>query len=138
MTLMVPFVSLCFAVAVGAFVLALPLKGTRAGSFLLRTAGVTFLLALLPSLLVGFTGGALVSPGRSGGSGGPETVLAGVGLLTLLVLGAYAALWIRKRLGPKQRDAWGDYISQKSSGKQVIDRSAEKVRGRAAVDDELF
>ncbi|MRR11972.1 hypothetical protein EG835_05765, partial [bacterium] len=60
---MTSFITLCFAVAVGAFVLALPLKGTRAGSFLFRTAGVTFLLALLPSLLVGLTGGALVSPG---------------------------------------------------------------------------
>lgn len=135
MTPVVAFVSLCFAVAVGTFVLALPLKGTRGGSFLFRTAGVAFLLALLPSLLVGLTGSALVP---SGGSGGPETALAGIGLLALLVLGAYAALWIRKRLGPKQRDAWGDYISQKSSGKQVIDRSAEKVRSRAAVDDGLF
>lgn len=134
---MATLITLCFAVAVGAFVLALPLKGTRAGSFLARTAGAAFVLALLPSLLVGLTGGALDSPGRSGGSGGPGTALAGIGLLTLLVLGAYAALWIRKRLGPKQRDAWGDYISQKSSGKQVIDRSAEKVRSRA-VDDGLF
>lgn len=134
---MATLITLCFAVAVGAFVLALPLKGTRVGSFLFRTAGAAFVLALLPSLLVGFTGGALVSPGRSGGSGGPETALAGIGLLTLLIFGAYAALWIRKRLGPKQRDAWGDYISQKSSGKQVIDRSAEKVRSRA-VDDGLF
>lgn len=130
-------ITLCFAVAVGAFVLALPLKGTRVGSFLFRTAGAAFALALLPSLLVGLTAGALVSPGRSGGGGRPETALAGIGLLTLLVLGAYAALWVRKRLGPKQRDAWGDYISQKSSGKQVIDRSAEKVRSRA-VDDGLF
>ncbi len=135
---MATLITLCFAVAVGAFVLALPLKGTRVGSFLFRTAGAAFVLALLPSLLVGLTAGALVAPGRSGGSGGPETALAGIGLLTLLIFGAYAALWIRKRLGPKQRDAWGDYISQKSSGKQVIDRSAEKVRSRAAVDDEFF
>lgn len=132
---MTTLIGLCFTVAVGAFVLALPLKGTRVGSFLFRTAGVAFLLALLPSLLVGLTGSALVSPG---GSGGAENALAGVGLLALLVLGAFAVLWLRKRFGPKQRDAWGEYISQKSSGKQVIDRNAEKVRGRAAVDDELF
>ncbi|MCL4810720.1 MAG: hypothetical protein KJ062_23420 [Thermoanaerobaculia bacterium] len=132
---MATLITLCFAVAVGAFVLALPLKGTRAGAVLLRTAGVAFLLALLPALLVGLTGNALVPSGRGGGA---ENALAGIGLLTLLILGAYAALWIRKRFGSKQRDAWGEYISQKSSGKQVIDRNAEKVRSRAAVDDGLF
>ena len=131
---MTTLIALCFAIAVGAFVLALPLKGTRVGTFLFRTAGAAFALALLPSLLVGLTGSALVP---SGGSGGAENALAGVGLLVLLALGAFAVLWVRKRFGPKQRDAWGDYISQKSSGKQVIDRNAVASR-RGDAGDGLF
>lgn len=110
---MATLITLCFAVAVGAFVLALPLKGTRAGSFCFRTAGVAFVLALLPSLLAGLTGVAV-----SGGGG--ASILTWIGGITLVALAAYTTLAIRKRLKPG-RDAWSQYVAQKSAGKQPLD-----------------
>lgn len=110
---MAAIISLCFAVAVGAFVVALPLKGTRVGSFLFRTAGVAFTLALLPSLLTGLTGVTFSGSGDA-------SILAWIGGLTVVACTAYVILAIRKRLKPG-RDAWSQYVAQKSAGKQPLD-----------------
>lgn len=110
---MAAIISLCLAVAVGALVLALPFRGTRVGSFLFRTAGVAFTLALLPSLLAGLTGVAI-------SGGGDVSILAWIGGLTVVAITAYVILAIRKRLKPG-RDAWSQYVAQKSAGKQSLD-----------------
>jgi uncharacterized membrane protein YfcA len=109
---MTTFISMCFAVAVAAFVLALPCTGTRVGRFCYRTAGVAFTLALLPALVTGLAGVTL--SGRDEAS-----ILAWIGGLTLVALAAYAALAVRKRLKPG-RDAWSQYVAQKSAGKQPL------------------
>lgn len=57
-------IRLLFAVAVGAFVLSLPIHMTALGATLRRIAGFCFFLALVPSIVVGpfFPGGVEAHP----------------------------------------------------------------------------
>jgi hypothetical protein len=112
---MATLISLSLAAAVALFVLSLPFGGLAIGKTLRRGALLCFLVAFLPALLSGLVVGA-GGIGRGSGVG----VLEGIGLLTVLALGAYAVLAIRKRLQPG-RDAWSQYVSQKSAGKQPLD-----------------
>lgn len=60
----IAMIRLIFALAVGAFVLSLPIHMTALGATLRRIAGFCFVLALVPSLVVGlfFPGGVEAHP----------------------------------------------------------------------------
>ena len=120
------------ALACALFVLSLPLGSTGIGVTLRRWAGVCFLASLLPSLLIGLGREALGGRGTAGSSsfGSDLGCLAFAVLLSVL---AFAVLEIRKRLRSSSRDAWSEYVSQKSSGKQPIIR-----REPPPPDDSLF
>jgi hypothetical protein len=57
-------IALLFALAVASFVLSLPIAKTALGATLRHVAGVCFVLALLPSIILG-----LFFPARAGGAG---------------------------------------------------------------------
>jgi hypothetical protein len=81
-------IRLLFAAAVGLFVLSLPIHATALGSSLRRAAGFCFVLALVPSIVMGLffaDGGAHTSV--------PSVPLV-VGVV-VLILAAYVALRIR-------------------------------------------
>ena len=111
---MATLISLCLAAAVALFVLSLPFGGLGIGKAMRRGALLFFLVALLPALVSG-----LVLGQRGAGGGSGLGVLEGIGLLTVVSVGAYAALAIRRRLKPG-RDAWSQYVAQKSAGKQPL------------------
>ena len=90
-------IRLLFAIAVGAFVLSLPIHMTALGASLRRAAGFCFTLALVPSIVVGlfFPGGVEAHP-----------FVAGF-IVALLVVTAYWILHLRSVLlsGSKPRSA---------------------------------
>jgi hypothetical protein len=111
---MATVISLCLAAAVALFVLSLPFGGLGIGKAMRRGALLFFLVAFLPALVSG-----LVLGGRGAVGGAGLGVLEGIGLLTVVSVGAYVALAIRRRLKPG-RDAWSQYVAQKSAGKQPL------------------
>lgn len=78
-------IRLLFAIAVGSFVLSLPIHMTGLGASLRRVAGVCFVLALLPALLCG-----LFLPG--GVEAHPFAVAM---MLVIVVVAAYAVIRFR-------------------------------------------
>jgi hypothetical protein len=81
-------IRILFAVAVGLFVLSLPVHMTSLGASLRRGAGFCFTLALVPSIVIGlfFPGGVAAHPVATG------VILIG------LVVGAYGILNLRARV----------------------------------------
>lgn len=120
-------IALLIAAACVAFVLSLPISSTTAGQTLRRWAGLLFLLALAPALFMGLLGemGRTVGAPHIGGPG-PGDVLSTVFGLALLAPLAYGILQLRKRLRPKNRDAWADFVDRKAAGKRVVDPKAAK------------
>lgn len=116
---MAPLVRLSFVLACTFFVLSLPLG--PAGKGLRKAAAFLFLLALTPALVVGLATGGAQGPGWNA----PDLdFLEWIGLFTVLSVTAAGILAIRKRLGRQGRDAWSEWVSQRSSGKQPIERPA--------------
>jgi len=78
-------IRLLFAVAVGAFVLSLPIHMTALGAGLRRIAGFCFVLALVPSIVVGlfFPGGVEAHPFVAGA------------VVVVLVIAAFGVLHLR-------------------------------------------
>ncbi|MEK6371191.1 MAG: hypothetical protein AABO58_00710 [Acidobacteriota bacterium] len=90
-------IRLLFAAAVGLFVVSLPIYGTALGASLRRAAGFCFVLALVPSIVMGlfFPDGAAIHP-----------VALSVAVAVLVVV-AYVALRIRAavKTGAKGKSA---------------------------------
>ena len=117
---MAEVVGLALAGACLLFVLSLPLGKGETATTLRRWAGVLFVLALAPSLVVGIAGSG-TRPTTSGGFGVVDA-LALVGGLGLAGLAAWGALEVRARFRRGKRDAMSDYFSQRSTGKRPVER----------------
>lgn len=116
---MATLIAWAFALGCALLVLSLPLSMTAVGRGLRRAGCFVLLLALSPALIVGL----LAGNGPSGaGRGASLNILEWIGLATVLSLGAAATLAIRKRLTRPGRDAWSEWVSQRSSGKQPLNR----------------
>ena len=124
-------IALLFALAVACFVLSLPVGTTKLGATLRQAAGVCFVLALLPSLVIG-----LFFPSHSGqthaGSPGPPpsaadqltASLSCFGALVLLSLGAYAVLSVRKRFRKPKKEPW-EVLFSRGGGKKRVRTDAD-------------
>lgn len=102
---MTTLIGACLTVATLLFVLSLPLGASAAGQALRRWAGVLFLAALAPSVACGLFAQAV---GRGGGQ--PPSfigILAGIGVLAILSVGAYIVLAVRGRVRSKRRNTQG-------------------------------
>jgi len=109
------------------FAVSLPVSGTGLGRTLRRWALFCFVLALAPSVFVGACRQVAASTGGSGGDVGGASLLGALAVLSVL---AYAILKLRARFLRPTRDAWSDYVGQRSAGKRVVDD-----RDRAGRDD---
>lgn len=103
---------------------SLPFGKSGVGRALRQWALAAFLGALLPSVACGLL--RQTSPGGGAGrpGGSPLGALLGLAFLSLL---AYVILKVRARLARPARDAWTEYVGQRSSGKRVVD---DRDRGR--------
>jgi predicted permease len=84
-----------------------------------RVAGALFLLAFLPSLFFGI----ITAPPHQGSGAplsSPANALAMIGGLVVLSVIAYGVLAIRKRLKRSPKDAWGEFVGLRSSGKRPV------------------
>ncbi len=121
-------IALLFALAVASFVLSLPIAKTNLGAKLRQVAGVCFVLALLPSLIVG-----LFFPSQASRAGGVPpaststpgdqlaTGLSCVGALVLLSILAYVVLAVRTRLRKPKKEPWEMFFSR-GGGKKRVER----------------
>lgn len=121
-------IALLFALAVASFVLSLPIAKTNLGAKLRQIAGLCFVLALLPSLLVGLffpshAGRPGAVPPASTSTPGDQLVagLSCVGALVLLSLLAYGVLVIRTRLHKPKKEPWEMFFSR-GGGKKRVER----------------
>ncbi|MEO8381000.1 MAG: hypothetical protein ABI779_15165 [Acidobacteriota bacterium] len=107
-------IHLLFAAAVGLFVLSLPIRMTTLGASLRRAAGFCFVLALVPSMVIGlFFGRTWSAPSLH-----PVVlVLGGVAL----IVAAYLALRIRAAMSKGARDH-----TPRISEKTPIDRAKRR------------
>lgn len=131
--MLAPLIRLLLALACGALVLSLPIMRTTAGALLRRVAATCFILALLPSLLVGlFSTGAGVRGGETSG----VATLGCAAMFVVLALVAYGVLQLRARFRAraKPRDPW-DALFGRSAGKHPFYRAAAQRRIRL-VDEE--
>jgi hypothetical protein len=115
--------ALLIASACVAFVLSLPIGATRAGQTLRKWAAVLLLAAFLPALFVGLVRTMQVASGSAPDGGSAIGTIFGLLVLSPI---AYAILQLRKRLTPKGRDAWADYVDRKAAGKKLVDPKAAK------------
>ena len=93
-------IRLLIAAAVALFVLSLPIHQTGLGAAMRRWAGFCFLVALIPSLIVG-----LFFPDGFGRSFSPHPLTIAVGLLLAIAVayGVYAVRkWLREDPAKKQ------------------------------------
>jgi hypothetical protein len=123
-------IALLFALAVAAFVLSLPIAKTALGAKLRQIAGVCFVLALLPSIVIG-----LFFPARAGGPGSAppggapssfDQLAAGLsclGAFVLLSLIAYGVLSLRKRLSKPKKEPW-EMLFSRGRGKRRVERES--------------
>lgn len=132
------------AAACALFVLSLPLSKTDSGAALRRWAGVCFILAFLPSLVVGlFYARAATSAPAAGADASPAqellSVLGCVTAVVLAVLIAYGILKLRSRFRAKSkpRDPWETFFNR-GRGKRPFHMHAKSSRGAFsfAGDDE--
>lgn len=109
------------AVAIGCicFVLSLPIGSTQLGQTLKRWAVFCFIAAFAPSVVFSlFCSGAHGAASSTGSGTNPLSALGGLALLSGI---AYGVLKLRARFSRPQRDAWSEYIGQRSAGKRVVD-----------------
>lgn len=111
-------ISGCFTLAVLLFVLSLPVAATGVGKFLRRWALFFLVAALAPSVVFSLFCSSHSTAGTTGE--GPSTLseIVGVALVSAI---AYGILKVRARFLRPQRDAWSEYVGQRSAGKRVVD-----------------
>jgi protein-S-isoprenylcysteine O-methyltransferase Ste14 len=126
------------AAACALFVLSLPLSKTQSGAALRRWAGVCFILAFLPSLVVGLfyarAGADATSASATGAAASPaQDFLSGLGCVAAVVLAvliAYGVLKLRSRFRAKSkpRDSWETFFNR-GGGKRPFHINARPSRG---------
>ncbi|HYK02264.1 MAG TPA: hypothetical protein VE974_10940 [Thermoanaerobaculia bacterium] len=135
------------AAACALFVLSLSLSKTDAGAMLRRWAGVCFILAFLPSLIVGLFYG--ISSTEAGAAPpGPvalspaHDLLSGLGCIAAVVIAAliaYGVLKLRSRFASKAkpRDPWESFFNR-GGGKRpfTMNPNARRSRGRFPFDSD--
>lgn len=133
------------AAACALFVLSLPLSRTDAGAMLRRWAGVCFILAFLPSLIVGLfygpssTDAGAVPPGAVGAPPAHDR-LSGLGCIAAVVIAAliaYGVLKLRSRFASKAkpRDPWETFFNR-GGGKRPFTMHANVRRSRSPFFDD--
>jgi protein-S-isoprenylcysteine O-methyltransferase Ste14 len=135
------------AAACALFVLSLPLSKTESGSTLRRWAGVCFILAFLPSLIVGLfyppsSADAGAAPPGAVAASPAHDLLSGLGCIAAVVIAAfiaYGVLKLRSRFASKAkpRDPWETFFSR-GGGKRpfTMHANARRSRGPFSFDDE--
>lgn len=132
-------IRLLIAAACALFVLSLPLSKTESGATLRRWAGVCFILAFLPSLIIG----VFFPPSASHGTGaaaGAATAprahdfLSGLGCIAAVISAAFTAYGVlklrsRSAAKAKPRDPWETFFNR-GSGKRPFTMKANAHRGR--------
>ncbi len=115
-----------YALAAACFllVLSLPFNGAEFARKLRRWAAFLFLAAIGPSIFFGLLkeampAGGPPTPVASTGSTNPLAVFGG---FVLLSGAAYIFLKVRRLSSRKQRDAMGEFFTQRSSGKRPVER----------------
>ena len=108
-------IRLLFAAAIGLFVLSLPIHATQFGASLRRAAGFCFVLALVPSIVVGL----FFSDGSGARPAIPSVALVVGGVL--LIIAAYVVLRIRAAV-----KAGANGKSVRISEKTPIDRTRRR------------
>ncbi len=126
---MAQLIGLAFALACLLFTLSLPLGGATFAKSLRKAALFLFILALGPSLFFGALKESLGASGSGSTSAGPTDVLAALGGLALLSVGAYIALQVRKRSRRGERNAMTDFYNQRSTGKRPVRREDQEGPG---------
>ncbi|MCM2317635.1 MAG: hypothetical protein NDJ92_20990 [Thermoanaerobaculia bacterium] len=84
------FIAYAVAIAVAALVLSLPLGKSQPARMLRRVSAFFGVLAILPALVA-----SIISPHGATGSGGPGCALAGIGILIVASVVAWAVLAVR-------------------------------------------
>ena len=131
-------IRLLIAAACALFVLSLPLSKTESGAALRRWAGVCFILAFLPSLIIGVF--YVPSAADSAATGTPATaarahdLLSGLGCIAAVIITAfiaYGVLKLRSRFAAKAkpRDPWETFFNR-GGGKRPFTMSANARRSR--------
>jgi len=132
-------IRLLIAAACALFVLSLPLSKTESGATLRRWAGVCFILAFLPSLIIGVF--YAPSAADSAGAGTPAAArapdfLSGLGCIAAVIIAAliaYGVLKLRSRFAAqaKPRDLWETFFNR-GGGKRPFTMNANPRRSRGA------
>lgn len=143
-------IRLLSAAACALFVLSLPLSKTDTGATLRRWAGVCFILAFLPSLIVGLfyqptsDDTAATTPASATAASPAQDFLSGLGCIAAVVLAgvvAYGLLKLRSRFASKAkpRDPWETFFNR-GGGKRPFTMNPNPHRTRAPfsfdMDDE--
>lgn len=150
-------IRLLIAAACALFVLSLPLSKTETGAALRRWAGVCFILAFLPSLIIGvFYAPSTSSTSSTATTSSPastpsppvvspaEDFFSTLGCIAAVVIAAliaYGVLKLRSRFAAKAkpRDPWETFFNR-GGGKRPFTMSAKPRRSRGpfgfADDDE--
>jgi hypothetical protein len=139
-------IRLLIAAACALFVLSLPLSKTQSGAALRRWAGVCFILAFLPSLIVGLfyvpsSADATATAADPGAAASPaQDVLSGLGCIAAVIIAAlvaYGILKFRSRFASKakSRDPWEAFFNR-GGGKRPFPMNphARGSRGPFGVD----
>jgi len=135
-------IRLLIAAACALFVLSLPLWKTTAGATLRRWAGVCFVLAFLPSILVGLFYAQTDPAGGAAAPSPPSDILSGLGCVAAAVFAAFIAYGILKLRNrflakSKPRDPWETFF-KRGGGKRPfhLDSNAQRPRGPFSFGDE--
>lgn len=117
-----------YLLAIGCILLvvSLPIARTPLGGHLRRFACASFLLALTPSLFFGAIQHTPLDVPSAGQPTFGTTLGCVIGIVLASVL-SFTILELRRYLLRPKRDAWSEYISQRSSGKTILkDREATR------------
>lgn len=140
-------IRLFIAAACALFVFSVPLSKTDAGAMLRRWAGVCFILAFLPSLIVGLfyrssSTDAGAAPPDSVAASPAHDLLSGLGCIAAVVIAAliaYGVLKLRRRFASKAkpRDPWESFFNR-GGGKRpfTMNPNARRSRGPFPFDSD--
>lgn len=135
-------IRLLIAAACALFVLSLPLSKTESGATLRRWAGVCFILAFLPSLIVGLfyapsaaPDGTVSTAADAAATSPAHDLLSGLGCIAAVIIAAliaYGVLKLRSRFASKAkpRDPWDTFFNR-GGGKRPFAMNPNSRRTRA-------
>ncbi|HEX8253385.1 MAG TPA: hypothetical protein VF846_09575 [Thermoanaerobaculia bacterium] len=137
-------IRLLIATACALFVLSLPLSKTESGAMLRRWAGVCFILAFLPSLIIGvaYTPSATdgTATGTPAAAAPAHNLLSGFGCIAAVITSAFVAygvLKLRSRFAAKAKphDPWETFFNR-GGGKRPFTMDANPRRSPFGFTDD--